>query len=79
MSIANMLMAPGAEIPMLPKKVHGCKKSKVYAPVSLPCNGAPALLEQAFGMRISMQAQWNTRLHNALVTHIYRQTKGIRK
>ena len=24
----HMLMAPGAEIPMLPKKVHGCQKSK---------------------------------------------------
>ena len=45
----------------------------------LPCNGAPALLEQAFDMRISMPAQCKTRLHVALVTHIYRQTKGIRK
>ena len=45
----------------------------------LPCNGAPALLEQAFDMRISIQAQWKTRIHDALVTHIYRQTKGIRK
>ena len=33
-----MLMAPGAKIPMLSKKVHGCQKSKVYAPVSLPCH-----------------------------------------
>ena len=32
-------MAPCAKIPMLSreKKVHGCQKSKVYAPVSLPC------------------------------------------
>ena len=45
----------------------------------LPCNGAPALLEQAFDMRISMPSQCKTRLHVALVTHIYRQTKGIRK
>ena len=47
----------------------------------LPCNGAPVLLEQAFDMRISiaMQAQCKTRLHVALVTHIYRQTKGTRK
>ena len=45
----------------------------------LPCNGAPALLEQAFDTRISMQAQCKTRLHDALVTHIYTQTKGIRK
>ena len=47
----------------------------------LPCNinVAPALLEQAFDMRISMQAHCKTRLHDAPVTHIYRQTKGIRK
>ena len=45
----------------------------------LPCHGAPALLEQAFDMRISMPAQCKTSLHVALVTHIYRQTKGIRK
>ena len=45
----------------------------------LPCNGAPVLLEQAFDMRVSMPAQCKTRLHVALVTHIYRQTKGIRK
>ena len=31
-----MLMAPCAEIPMLSKKVHGCQKSKVCAPLSLP-------------------------------------------
>ena len=37
------------------------------------------VLEQAFDMRISMQAQCKTRLHDALVTHIYRQTKGIQK
>ena len=45
----------------------------------IPCNGAPALLEQAFDMRISMQGQRKTGLHDALVTHIYRQTKGFRK
>ena len=30
----NMLMAPGAEIPMLSKKVHGCQKSQK---MSVPC------------------------------------------
>ena len=42
---------------------------------SLPCNGAPSLLEQAFDVRILMPAQCKTRLHVALVTHLYRQTK----
>ena len=32
-----MLMEPCAEVPMLSKTFHGCQKSKVYAPVSLPC------------------------------------------
>ena len=55
-----------------------------YVPIAaartaLPCNGAPALLERAFDMRISMQAQCETRLRVALATHAYRQTKGIRK
>ena len=38
----------------------------------LPCNGAPALLEKAFDMRISMQGRCKTRLHDARVTHIHR-------
>ena len=44
-----------------------------------PCYGAPAPLEQAFDMWISMHAQCTTRLHVVLFAHIYRQTKGIRK
>ena len=35
---------------------------------TLPGNVAAALLEQAFDMRILMQAQCKTRLHGALVT-----------
>ena len=54
-------------------KLTGCV---LIAIRMLPCNGAPALLEQAFDMRISMQAQCKTRLHVALVTHTFRQTNG---
>ena len=43
----------------------------------LPCNGALALLEQAFDMRIWMQVQCNTHLHGALVTHTYRLPPAV--